>query len=133
MGHSGEQAISGFRAESIFDGRAVLVAIEESVPRDLVSEANEQAAALVGKQCMYMILDCSRMTGIGSKGVGLAAYHAAELRRKGGGLLLVPPPPAVARRLGFAPLRKIARFVSSVEEALGYVQESLGTVIDSAS
>jgi anti-anti-sigma factor len=125
--------IQGLKAETAFDGRSILVSIDGFVPRDQVSEANEQVVALMGKQCMYIILDCSRMTEIGSKGVGLAAYHAAELRRKGGGLLLVPPPPTVARRLGFAPLRKIARFVSSVEEALGYVQESLGTVIDSAS
>jgi len=122
--------IPGFTADVLLGSRVVLLSIEDFVPRDLVSEANERLVSLMGRQCQCLIVDCSRMTEISSKGVGLVAYQAAELRRKGGEVLLIPPSPPVAERLGIAALHKITRFFPSVEEAVDYARVALGATAD---
>lgn len=121
----------GYQVEAILGGRAVVASIDGRVPSDVVGEANERVISLLGRDCLYLILDCSRMTELGSKGLGLAAYHAATLKRRGGELLIVSPPTEILRRVGGEVLRGIARFTSSMEEALDYVGEALSAAVDS--
>jgi len=122
--------IPGFEADTACGGKVLVVRLDGRIPRDAVSEANEILVSLLAKQCVYLILDCSRLREVGSKGVGLVAYHAAALRRKGGELLIVPPEPEVLRRVGGEILRSIARFAPSFEHALKHVREVLSTTMN---
>ncbi|HOX06622.1 MAG TPA: STAS domain-containing protein [Planctomycetota bacterium] len=118
--------IPGFRMDTVPGGRAVVVTIEGEVPRGAVSQANEDLLDLLGGECRYLILDCSRMTGVSSQGLGLVVYFASTLKRKGGAMLMVPPPAEVMRRIGGEALRGLVRFVASVEEAIRQTAEAAG-------
>ena len=122
--------IPGFQADMEFGGKVLVVTLDGQVPRDAVSQANEILVSLLAKQCIYLILDCSRLREIGSSGVGLVAYHASALRRRGGEVLIVPPAPEVLHRLGAEALRGITRFVPSLDHALRRVRGLLGTIVN---
>ncbi len=95
--------IPGFTIEFLFGREVAVASIVGSIPRELVSQAEEALRRVILGGCRRIVVDCSRADRISSTGIGAVVYYGHRLAAEGGALAVVSPPEPMRSR--FAELR----------------------------